>query len=126
MPCYDSRVGARVARLPPLLAHQTVRLVVDALGPLVLDGGTLDLELLLAHRIEQEAHPIRLQPENFFQLGGRHRLVVVGAVLVGGAIHVATGLVDDPHVLLIPHVLGALEHHVFEEVGKTGLADRLA
>ena len=120
------RVSTRIERLPYLLAHQPVRLVVDPLGPLVLDGGALDLELLLAHRIEQEAHPIRLQPEHFFQLVGRHCLVVVGAVLVGGAIHVTTGFVDDPHMLLITDVFRALEHHVLEEVGETGLADRLA
>ncbi len=119
-------MGARVERLAHLLAHQTVRLVVDALGPFVLDGGALDLELLLAHRIEQEAHAVGLQPQHLLQLVGRHGLVVVGAVLVGGAVHVATGLVDDPHVLLIPHVLGALEHHVLEEVGESGLTHLLA
>ena len=118
-------VGARIERLPHLLAEQAVGLVVDALGPLVLDGGTLDLELLLAHRIEQETHAIRLQPEHLLQLVGRYRLEIVGPVLVGGAVHLATGLIDDPHVLLIAHVFGALEHHVLEEVGKTRLADRL-
>ncbi len=119
-------MGARIERLPHPLAHQAIGLVVDTLGPFVLDGGTLDLELLLAHRVEQEAHAIRLQPEHLLQLVGRHCLVVVGAIPVGGAVHVATGLVDDPHVLLIPHVLGALEHHVLEEVGEPGLAHRLA
>ncbi len=118
-------MSARIERLAHLLAHQTVGLVVDTLGPLVLDGGTLDLELLLAHRIEQEAHPVGLQPQHLLQLVGRHGLVVVGAVLVGGAIHVTTGFVDDPHMLLITDVFRALEHHVLEEVGKTGLADRL-
>ena len=107
---------------PHPLAHQAIRLVVDALGPFVLDGGALDLELLLAHRIEQEAHAIRLQPEHLLQLVGRHGFVVVGAVLVGGAVHVTARLVDDPHVFLITNVLGALEHHVLEEVGKARLA----
>lgn len=55
-----------------------------------------------------------------------HRLVVIGSVLVGGAIHVTTGLVDDAHVLLITHMLGSLEHHVLEEVREAGLAHRLA
>ena len=57
--------------VPPPARPPGHGLVVDALGPLVLSGA-LDLNFFWLHRIEQEAHAIRLQPEHLLQLVGRH------------------------------------------------------
>ena len=48
-------------------------------------------------------------------------LPVVGAVGSGGAVQVCSGLLERVEVAVVV-VTGALEHHVFEEVGKAGSA----
>ena len=61
-----------VEGLADALVQQAVGHVVHALGALVLDRVALDFELLLGHRVEQEAHAVGLQPEQLLQLvGGR-------------------------------------------------------
>src|SRR5690606_21576866 len=60
------------------LRHPTIGRSVDKLGAPIFDKVTLGIKLLLIEAIEQKAHPIRLQPEHFFQLVGRHRLVKIG------------------------------------------------
>ena len=111
-------VIAWIERFTQYLTHPAIGLVIHGLTPFVLDRVTLDLKLLLAHSIEQKAHAIRLQPQHLLQFGSRNRLEVMGNILPGHPIQRAPRLFDHLVVLLSGHMLGALEHHVLEEVGK--------
>ena len=115
---------ARVVRV--LLGKQLVEqrffddavgLVLDALAPLVADHVLLVREVGLVHLIEEVAHAIRLEPERQLELVGRKRFEVVRAVEVSRAVQVArAGALERAEVRVAGHVLGALEHHVLEEV----------
>ena len=96
--------------------------VVDALAPFVLDSFPLYFKFFFGNRIEEHPHAVRFQPQYCFQLVRGYRLVVVGAVGIGGAVHAATGFGDDAEVLFIPHIHGALKHHVLKEMRETGTA----
>ena len=109
-----------------VLASQAVGAVVVVLATLVFHGRALDFKLLLAYGIEQEAHAVGLQPHTGFELVAGQGLEVVGAVLVGAAVQGAAGGGYELEVLLVADVVGALKHHVLEEVGKAGLANLLA
>ena len=50
------------------------------------------------------------------------RLEVVRPVEPGRAVEGAAGRLDERHVLGLPDVRRALEHHVLEQVGEAGLA----
>ena len=56
------------------------------------------------------------------ELVRRHRLEVVGPVEPGRAVERAAGGLDERHVLGLPDVGRALEHHVLEQVREPGLA----
>ena len=116
----------RVHGLADPFAQEAVGHVVVVLGPLVLDRGALHLELLLGHGVEQEAHPVRLQPKELLELVVGRGLEIVGAIWARRAVQRAAGLGDDLEVLFVADVLRALEHHVLEEVREAGLADLLA
>ena len=109
-----------------VLAGQAVGAVVVVLAALVLHGRALNLKLLLAHGVEQEAHAVGFQPQAGFELVVGQGLEVVGAVLGGAAVESAAGGRHQLKVLLVAHVVGALEHHVLEEVRKARLANLLA
>ena len=105
-------VRERVGRLE----GRRVRLVVDAQALLFLHGLALVVELLL--REDEGAHPVGLEEEPEVEALGRQRLVVVRAVLGRRAVHRAAGARDEPEVLALADVLGALEHEVLEEMGE--------
>jgi len=69
--------------------RRAVRTVVVALPLLVRDHVALDAELLLVERVEQVAHPVRLDPERCGELVRGHHLEVVGAVEAGGPVDAA-------------------------------------
>ena len=108
------------------LGQQTIRLIVDSLTALVLDGLSLNLKLLLGYRIQQEAHAVGFEPKHFLQLIGRHSFEIVGAIGVGRTVHRAAGLGDNLDVLFVCYVLGSLKHHMFEEMRKPGFSDLLS
>ena len=56
------------------------------------------------------------------ELVGRQRLEVERPLLVGRAVHRAAVDEDQVRVLAGPDVLGALEHHVLEQMGEAGAA----
>ncbi len=105
-----------------LVKNRRVRSVVHPHSPLLLYSVALVLEILFRHR--QGAHPVRLQPQRQAQLVGGNHFEVIGAILPGGAVHPAAHVAHQGHVFGFSHVLGALEHHVLEQVRKAALARR--
>ena len=104
----------------------SIGLVINTLAALVFNRLPLDLEFLLGDRLQQQAHAIRLQPEGNLQLVDRQGLKLIGAVRVSGSVQGAASITDNLEVLFIADVLGALEHHVLEEVCEAGAPDFLA
>ena len=98
--------------------------VFVALPPLVLHHVALDFKRILVQGVQQEAHPVRLQPQGQFQVVGWNVFPVVGAVGVGGAVEVGAHLLQRFKVAAVV-VAGTLEHHVLEQVGKAGAAGHL-
>ena len=96
--------------------------VLGALTALVLDHVALVVERLLETRaVEQEPHPVALQPQRELELVGRHDLEVVGSILRGRAVDVGGArLLQVLEVLVLRDVLRPLEHHVLEQVGEAG------
>ena len=103
-----------------LFGH-AVRLVLDALPPLVAHDVDLIRERLLIDDVEQIAHPIRFNPQGELQLIRWDGLEVVRAIEVGRAVDVgrARGL-EQLEMCVGGDVLRPLEHHVLEEVCKAG------
>src|SRR5690606_15371472 len=118
------RVPFGVHGLGDHLAELAVGLVL-ALALLVLDHAALFVEHLLVDRAEQVAHAVGFHPQRHVQRGGRHVLEVVGAVGVGGAVHVGrAGLLERLEVLARV-VLGTVEHQVLEQVREAAAPGRL-
>ena len=108
-----------------LLLPRPVRAVVIGPALLVLDDLALVVQVLLAERIQEGRHPVRLQPERELQLVGRQGLVVIRAVEPRGPIHGPAGGLHERDVLGLGYVARALEHDVLKEVGEPGLAGDL-
>ena len=105
-----------------LLLERAVRPVVVRPALLVLDDLALVVQVLLAERVEEGRHAVRLEPQRQVELIRRQRLEVVGPVQPGRAVHRAAGGLDEGDVLGLGDVARALEHDVLEEVGEAGLA----
>lgn len=105
-----------------LLERGAVGHVVVALAALVLDDVALVLHRRVVEGGEQRAHPVGFQPEGEFELVGRHRLEVVGALEARGAVERAAGSLHEFEVAVVGDVGGALEHQVLEQVGQPGAA----
>ena len=95
-----------------------------ALAALVAHHVPLVVQLLLGHGRQEPAHAVRLHEEHALEVVRGHHLPVVGPVLVGGAVDLAPDRLQGPEVLLV-QVLGALEHHVLEQVGEPAPAGPL-
>ena len=72
-----------------------------------------------------KGHPVGLGPQHSLQGVGRHDLVIVGEVVAGGSVVHAAGSVDQIVECAVRQIARALEHQVFEQVGKAGAAARL-
>ncbi len=116
----------RVQRLADTFEQQPVGLIVNALATLVLDRFALDLEFLLCHGVQQEAHAVGFEPQHFLELIVGHSLEIVRSIGVGRPVECPAGLGNDLEVLLVGDVFRALEHHVLEEMRESRLADFLA
>ena len=79
-------------------------------------------EALLDH---QRAHPLGLGPEQPAQMVGRHHLVIIGVIVVGGGVVEAADILGQPVELLGHHVAGRLEHHMLEQMGEARAAARI-
>ena len=121
----DGRVVIGVARgvevLKLLIFDQAKRLVVT-LALLVLDHADLVGQLFLGDRAQQIAHPVAFEHQRPVQRAGRHGLEIVGPVKPGCAVEI--GRTDFLQRLeeIARRVFRAVEHQVFEQVGKAGLA----
>ncbi len=105
-----------------LLLERAVRTVVVRPALLVLDDLTLVVEVLLAERIEQGRHPVRLEPQRELELVGGQRLEVVRPIEPGRAVHRPAGGLHERDVLGLGDMARALEHDVLEQVREAGLA----
>ncbi len=121
----DSRPGVgvsfRVGVFGQQLARHAVGLVF-ALAFFILHHPALLVDLLLGDGPEQVPHPIRLHPERDVEGVGGHVLEIVGAVGVGRAVEVGSADAFERLEVVVVEILRAVEHQVFEEVGKAGLA----
>ena len=113
------RMVGREQRLGERHARQTVGPVLVVLPPFVQHDLAFGRELLFAQGRQQVAHAIRFHPQRQFQRLRRHDFPVVGAVGIGRAVHEAAGFLQGLEVAG-RMVRRALEHQVFEEVGKAG------
>ena len=110
--------GIVVGLLAGLLERLAVRLIVDPQAALFLHRAALVVEVRLVD--VERAHAIALEEERQLELVRRHGLVVERAVLVRRPVHRAAVGEDERGMLAGPDVLGALEHHVLEEVREAG------
>ena len=87
----------------------------------------VDLDLLLYDRDlvakvlvreRQRTHAVGLEPERELEPSRRERLVVGREVRAGVPVEDPAGALNQPEVLDLPDVGGALEHQVFEEVSE--------
>ena len=96
--------------------------LVFSLALLVLHHAALLIQLRLADGPGQMSHAVGLHPEREVESIGRDVLEIVGAVLVGGAVHVGgAGLLQRAEEILVV-VLAAVEHQVLEQMSETGAA----
>ena len=119
----DHRVLVRevlVGQLVDDLEGAAVGLIVHAEAALLLDRVDLVVELLL--RDHQRPHPVGLEEQREIELVGRQDLEVERPILVGRAVHAAAVHEHQIGMLAGTDVLGALEHHVLEQVREPGAA----
>ena len=110
-----------IERLDDLVEHQAAGLVV-ALPLLVLDDAALVIELFLRDRAEQIAHAIAFQPQRAFQRAGGDGFEIVGPVEIGRAVVIGRAHFLQVLEEVVGRIFRPVEHQVFEQVGKAGLA----
>ncbi len=117
-------VPVRVGVLRKIQPRESaVGLVEDVDLDLVLDDLLLVLEVV---GVDREAlHPVGLGPERGLEGVRRNDLEVVGEVEAGRAVEDSAVRLHELDELHLAEVLGALEHHVLEEVGEAGAVLRL-
>ena len=113
----------RERRVVDDLGEASVGRAVDALPALFLHHAALARERRLLDL--ERGHPIGLEPQRQRQVVRRHRLPVVGRILVGRGVALAADRGDERLVLILGDVLAALEHQVLEEVREPGPAGLL-
>ena len=106
-----------------LLHHQRTGLVVGAQAALFLDHLDLLLEGIVGHL--QVGHAVGLERHHLAERLLGHLLEVGGVVVAGEGVVAATHGGHTLVELAGPHLAGALEHHVLEQVGHTGGAIHL-
>src|SRR5579875_92801 len=73
----------------------------------------------------ESTHAVGFEPEDAFEGVGGNNFEIVGEVVIRGAVQNAAGGVDEANVFHFPGVLGALKHHVLEEMGEATASARL-
>src|SRR5258708_4202457 len=93
-----------------------VRSSIEPVTSWLEGGGGLD-----GGRLRGEAVGRSVGPQAQLELVGGRRLEIVGGVVVGRAVAVGRARLGQVlEVRVLGDVLGALEHHVLEQVRKTG------
>src|SRR6185369_13113902 len=100
------------------LATLAVRLVVNAEASFFLNRVALVVEVVFCNR--QTLHAIGFEEEREIDLVGGKDLEVVGAIFVGGAVHVAAVIENEQEMFTGSNILGTFEHHVFKEMREAG------
>ncbi len=100
-----------------------VRLIVNALPPLLFHHGALVIHIGLRHR--QRTHAIGFEKQSKIELVLGQFLKIIRPVLVRRTVHPAAVIKDEDEMFALPHVLRSLKHHVFEKVCIPGVARRL-
>ena len=90
--------------------------ILDALAPLVLDHVALGVDGLWRHGVEQVPHAIRFEEEREFECVRGYIDHVVGAIVLGRPVVVATDRFEQLVEFARLHVSRTHEHEVFEEV----------
>ena len=80
------------------------------------------IELSLGHRRKHPPHSVGLEPQRELQVVRRDGLEIVGAIEPGGGVERSPCPFDQLDMSVLGHILGALEHHVLEQVGESGCA----
>ncbi|GBF30695.1 hypothetical protein MnTg04_00638 [bacterium MnTg04] len=96
--------------------------LIVALAFLVLHDAALLIEFFLGYDAEQMPHAVGFHPQRHFQRRGRDVLEVVGAVEPGRPVHRGGADFVKWFEILVVVIFRAVEHQVFEKMGKTGLA----
>ena len=105
------------------LGQPAVRLVLDPHPTLFLYD--LALGLQRGSIDAKTRHAVRLEPEHQRQIVGGHGFPEHRRVIVGVRVALPPDSRNHRRVLFGPHVFGAFEHHVLEEMGETGPAGAL-
>ena len=96
--------------------RHTVRPVLIALTPLVLDDVALRVDRLRRHRIEQVAHPVGLEKQRELERVRWHVDPVIRSIVLGRSIVGAAGAFKPLVEFARLHVARAHEHQVLEEM----------
>jgi hypothetical protein len=97
-----------------------------ALATLITHDVALVGQLLAIEPLHEETHAIALEPKRKLKLIRRHCLEIIRAVEIGRAVYVrGSGRLHILDMRLFAHMLRAFEHHVLEQVRKTGAAGPL-
>ena len=118
-------VVRRVHRLRDRQLGAAVGAVLVRLAALVLHHLALPLQLLVGDHVGQRRQPIGLQPQERLEQVARADLVVVRAIVAGGAVVVAAPALHDRVERRVGRVARAHEHQVLEQVREAGPPGRL-
>ena len=117
-------VAFREQRLQRGIAGQAKGRVV-ALALFILHHAALRIQLGLRHGAKQPAHAIGFQIQRQIERLSRHIFEIVGAIKPGGAVGVRRAHILQLFEEYAVVVLAAIEHQMFEQMGKAGLATGL-
>ena len=93
-----------------------------ALPLFVLDNAALVIEHALRHRPEQMPHAVAFHEHRPFERASGHSLEIIGAIEIGRPVVLGRADLREIIVEIARQVLAAVEHQMFEQMGKAGLA----
>ena len=114
------RVIGRIEPRQDVLLRQPVGPVLVTLATLVLHHAALQVDLVRGDLGQQEAEPVRVQPQHQRERVTRPAFVIVRAVFGGGPVVVRARGLEQAIELPRGHVLRAHEHDVLEQVREPG------
>ncbi len=112
-----------VRQLANALESTAIGLIIDTKAALFLHRLPLVFQVLFSDH--KRPHPVRLEEQTQIDLVLRHDLEVQRSLRVRGSVHRAAIVKNKEKVLPSTDFLGALEHHVLEEVGEACAAGSL-
>ncbi len=119
------RMAFRIKILQQHVVSKSVRTVINSLPLFILHHILLQGKRLRCDSIAKETHAVRFEPHGHLNGILRHHLEIDGLVKAGEAVEHPSGTLNIFEELILLNMLGTLEHHVFKEMGKSGLAGHL-